>query len=339
MEPLKWFITVLCLIFLFLDIGIGQVPSGPTIAFTCHLGNGVDNLCLIDPNGDNFRPLFVGGKDPAWSPDGRFIYCMSKRDGNWDIYRISADGKNPVNLTEHPADDMYPEISPDGKQLVFYSKRPPSGLFLMDVEGRNVRHLTFGFLSSWAPDGRRIVFHKAWEPDLWVISVDGGNPMNVTGDGQANSDPAWSPDGRLIAYESWRDGDPINVAEIYVMEPNGEGKRRLTQAPGLDWSAAWSPDSQKIVFTSDRDGGSRLYLMNADGTRQKPLSPFGVRGFEPSWFDPAFSLPQRVMAKTKLPTLWGAIKSRAAVGGVQPPPPRRGRGWPETGLDRRPPVD
>jgi Tol biopolymer transport system component len=305
-------IAFLCIFALFVEHGHGGAPSQPKIAFTSQ-----GDIWLIAPDGKDLvnltqTPNFADA-EPVWSPDGRYIDFTSARDGNSEIYRMDADGKNPVNLTRHPAMDRWPSVSPDGKQLCFRSDREPFGLFVMDADGSNVRHLiNFGGRSSWSPDGKRIAFEgRATRKDIYVIDVDGKNLTNLTQDGVGNYAPAWSPDGNQIAYGSWRDwaaGEIANVEEIYVMNADGSAKRRLTRAPGLDDLPAWSPDGKQIVFRSDRDGGARLYIMNADGTRQRALTPLGMSGFEPSWFDPAFVPSRAVKPLGKMWTLWGLLK-------------------------------
>jgi Tol biopolymer transport system component len=92
---------------------------------------------------------------------------------------------------------------------------------------------------------------------------------------QEGSDPCWSPDGRRIAYTS-RGG-----SEIWLMNPDGSGKRRLVSAFDTVHRPAWSPNGLKLAFTIDRDG---LYVINLDGTARRRL----VRMRE--WFkDPAWS--------------------------------------------------
>ena len=76
--------------------------------------------------------------------------------------------------------------------------------------------------------------------------------------------PAWSPDGRKIAFG----GD----GEIYVMNADGRGLRRLTRNPASDGSPAWSPDGRRIAFGSERDGNLEVYVMNTDGSGQRNLT-------------------------------------------------------------------
>jgi len=91
-------------------------------------------------------------------------------------------------------------------------------------------------------------------------------------------DPAWSPDGKRIAYTALRDED----FEVYSVGVSGEGHQRLTDRPGPDTSPSWSPDGSRIAFISDRDGPRDLYVMAADGSRVGRLT-VGEGALEPSW--------------------------------------------------------
>ena len=93
-----------------------------------------------------------------------------------------------------------------------------------------------------------------------------------------DSYPRWSPDGRLIAFVSKRDGN----SEIYTMHPDGTAQTRITNDPGFDAYASWSPDSRYLVFThrAERAGMGSLYIMRADGTERRPI---GVVGRSPHW--------------------------------------------------------
>jgi len=83
-----------------------------------------------------------------------------------------------------------------------------------------------------------------------------------------NEYPAWSKDGKKVAYSSDRSGN----LDIWVMDDDGNNKRQLTTNPGTDERPAWSPDGKKIVFVSDRIGSINLWIMDSDGTNQKQLT-------------------------------------------------------------------
>ena len=87
------------------------------------------------------------------------------------------------------------------------------------------------------------------------------------------TDPMYSPDGMKLAFISTHDGDP----EIFVMNADGSGLKKLTDNTAVDAAPSWSPDGGKIVFTSDRSGSFELYRMNADGSQQHMI-PTAVEG-------------------------------------------------------------
>jgi len=108
--------------------------------------------------------------------------------------------------------------------------------------------------------------------------------------------PAWSPDGRRIAYEynPSPTGMPARNSDVYVMNANGGFPRRLTTTLGFDGDPTWSPDGKKIAFESTRSGNSDVWVMNADGSNPKNLTVRN-RGFDG---DPAWSPGGRKIAFT-----------------------------------------
>ena len=111
------------------------------------------------------------------------------------------------------------------------------------------------------------------DPAVFVVDADGGNELQLTSNGQISGHPAWSPDGKRIAFTSQRDDG------IFLMEPNGRDEERLTRFGGRD--PAWSPDGSLIVFTRHFDGSQQVFVVNADGTDQRQLTHEG--GADPAW--------------------------------------------------------
>ena len=91
--------------------------------------------------------------------------------------------------------------------------------------------------------------------------------------------PAWSPDGRRLAFYSERDGN----AEIYVMNADGTGVRRLTRTSADEGYPSWSPDGRTIAFDSDRDGNFDVFAMDADGGNVRPLTRHPSRDVSATW--------------------------------------------------------
>lgn len=223
----------------------------------------------------------------AQAPTKAKIAFTSTRDGNGEIYLMDVDGKNQVNLTQHPAEDFSSAWSPTGKQLAFVSNRDRErDIYLMDTDGRNVRKLSGGgfginYSPAWAPDGKKIAFEHvegAGVLAIYVANVDGSPPIRVTQNPVTlASAPAWSPDGKQLAFESWTGPR----AEIYIVNLETQQLRKLTPGP-LDRAPAWSPDGEKIAFTRHEGDGINLYVINSDGNNLVKL----IAGFEvgePAW--------------------------------------------------------
>ncbi|MBT3269042.1 hypothetical protein HN371_17980 [Candidatus Poribacteria bacterium] len=209
------------------------------------------------------------------------IAFLSQQAGAWDVMVMDPDGSSLVNLTDHPANDVGPAWSPDGREIAFASERDGgSNIYIMDADGANPHPITSASVvgePDWSPDGSKIVYTD-WSSGPGVITVmnsDGSNPDPLTDPGHDNGAPAWSPDGSEIAFMSWRDGiDP----EIYVMDADGSNETNLTHNGGIgEWWPAWSPDSSKLSFTSDRDGNLEVYVADI---ANKVLSNVDRRTFD-----------------------------------------------------------
>ena len=292
-------------------------------------------IYVMDADGVNPRRLTNNpAKDlaPSWSPDGKRIAFISERDGHPDrnpgwftseIYVMDADGSNQINLTNHPSDDGFLSWSPDGKRIAFESDRDAEGnphgidIYVMDADGGNQQRLTTNLTSdqypSWSPDGQRIVFSAQREghvenkfgitDEIYVMDADGGNQQRLTDNRNNDWDPAWSPDGKRIAFAADRKGDAEKL-DIYVMDADGGNQQQLTNNRGWDSSPSWSPDSRRIAFTSEREGNYDIYVMDADGGNLQNLTNDPHIDSHPAWLNTPFS----VSPTGKKFTIWGWLK-------------------------------
>ena len=278
---------------------------------------------------------------PAWSPDGKKITYMSFRGEpkpRGEIYVMNPDGTNPINLTQSPEiAEGVSSWSPDGKQIAYKSFGIfnangffQSDIWVMEADGENQRNLTNHIAGDWnpdwSPDGRRIAFisdrNSDWEFDIWggnsevyVMTPDGANLVNLTKHPAKDNNPDWSPDGKQIAFSTNRDGN----REVYVMTSDGANLMNLTNHPARDGGPAWSPDGLKIAFSTNRDGdwekkpndNWEVYMMNADGTNPINLTNHPAWDSAPAW-EPAPALS--VSPKGRLATLWGKVKRSNTYG-------------------------
>jgi TolB protein len=223
-------------------------------------------------------PLQTGllqGQEPELS--GRIVFT-SDRDGNFEIYAIDADGNVPVRLTNNPGNDLEPSWSPDGRKVAFSSFREENwDVYVMNADGSDLRRLTrdeaYDGTPVWSPDGESIAFTSGRDgkQEVYVMDADGRSQRSLTDNpDERDSYPSWSRDGKLLAYHSTpEEGVP---REVYVLAPQGNDKRRLTDNDARDWLPAWSPAGDAIAFWSTRDGSWELYLMSNAGSVPRKLT-------------------------------------------------------------------
>ncbi|NCC35076.1 MAG: hypothetical protein EOM24_24155, partial [Chloroflexia bacterium] len=212
---------------------------------------------------------------PVWSADGTLIAFASNRDGNYDLFITSADGKTRVNLTDHPGRDMAPVWSPDGTRIAFESFRDGNwDIFVVNLDGSGLVNLTANPARdgnpAWSPDGERLAFvsDRGGDFDLYVVDVGRLQaPQQLTADVYLDAYPAWSPSGEAIAFRSNRRGNK----DIYILDLATGQTRLFTFHQADDDQPSWSPDGTRIAFISNRSvadvsGDSYdLYIKNLEG--------------------------------------------------------------------------
>ena len=193
--------------------------------------------------------------------------------GAW-IYVAREDGTDARRLVRGGG----ASYSRDGSRLAFSRL---DRLYVARGDGSGEKQLAAagrGYGVKLSPDGTKIAFvshYRSGRFAVYVGTVDGTGvrPLLRAVRGEESDSPAWSPDGRLIAFASTRAGNP----EIYVARPDGTGLRRLTHTPGGhavlndDGMPSWSRDGAWIVFTSNRTRSGAIWVMRRDGSRQRKV--------------------------------------------------------------------
>lgn len=234
---------------------------------------------------------------PSLSPDGAQVAFAWKREDrqDFDIYVKMIGSDRALQLTNTPALDTAPAWSPDGREIAFfrssreggnaiYSISPLGGRerLLTEVEGRGLVYwwptpTLPGGQISWSPDGKWLAY-----PGIWLLSPATGGKRRVSSPAApwlSDSSPAFSPDGRTLAFVRSRVG---NVGDVYVVALSGSEPRRLTNSLRALYGLAWTSSGREIVFSSDSAGEPRLWRVPAAGGTPVRLDGVGEPASLPS---------------------------------------------------------
>jgi len=217
----------------------GFSPDGTKLAVSMQSDPGFASRVFLLPAAGGTDPTLLTPEAPSywhgWSPDGKTIAYVGKRDGEYDIYTRPITGGAEIRLTDSPGLNDGPDYSPDGRHIFFNSLRTGNmKIWRMDADGANPVQLTFekeyrDWFPHPSPDGRWLVFLSFGEgvPPaehgvlddvvLRLMPAGGGEPHVLArlygGQGTINV-PSWSPDGRHVAFISFRARSRANHADM-----------------------------------------------------------------------------------------------------------------------------
>ena len=208
----------------------------------------------------------------------------------------------------NPVTDAYPTVSPDGRRMVFQSRRLGRGaLFIADIEGSNLRV----FLDSgddpsgavWSPDGRHIAYSGTVDGDveIFVVDTDGRNRRRLTAVKADDSHPTWSPDGSRIFFSSNRHTPDMSLPfgqqwhDTFSMRIDGSDVRRHTDCRTVCTYPSVSPDGRRLAYRkvvrtpglrwdlSVMPANSEIFVSDLDGSAERNLTDHPAYDGWPTW--------------------------------------------------------
>ncbi len=321
-------------------------PDGHRIAFDASWA-GPRRIWIADNLGRNPQQVSFDSSEsvdqimPRWSPDGSNIVFQNKEWKKFDIKVVDIFSRKMIWVTNDRIQELNPVWSQAGKSIYFSSYRSGGlNIWRVPISGNGIpsgeaQQITTGagqdVQLTISTDGRKLAYSILRQnADIWKLPISfetgrfTGDPEEIIVTTREDSRGAWSPDGRMIAFNSDRTGE----MNIWLYSIDNGSVHQLTKGPGGDFQPNWSPDGKQLAFFSVRSGNSdiwlvevetgelkqltenssleinpffssdgmfiayqsdqggrkELWVMNADGTNQRQLTNAGISGHFMRWF-------------------------------------------------------
>ncbi len=260
-------------------------PDAKRIAFEVS-DYGAVSVWSTATDGSDAKRIFQGGEQPIYSPDGSYVYLLSRYSAELSRIRISPSGDQigePTRVFQTGVGTLLggTTISADGKRILYSADRLVSNLwtipllpsgdpghapatFIADTSSRNS-------LPSFSPDGQKIALTKwrATGTDIWVAGADGKNLTQVINNPGADSQPNWLPKGDKLAFLSDRDSKYLRLWTVSLI--TGKQELLLDLGDGVEY-ARLSPDGTQVAYNYIQNGIMNLWVAHVSDGQRKQLT-------------------------------------------------------------------
>jgi Tol biopolymer transport system component/DNA-binding winged helix-turn-helix (wHTH) protein len=224
----------------------------------------------------NTEGLDEGFYGLSWTPSGELVYA-SEASGNLDLWVVGADGVATRQLTVDPEHDSTPSVSPDGRSIVFISRRGGGNphVWRMDSDGRNAKQLTnhkSEGTPSFTPDGQWVVYAVSGD-GIWKVRATGGVPVPIAR--RYFHTPSISPDGsRIVCF--YRDPKSSSPDQLAIIAMTGGALSQTLPIPERlsGPTIRWSEDGRSLVYIATHGRVSNLWTLPLDDSEPRQLTDF-----------------------------------------------------------------
>lgn len=274
------------------NVGSPQIsPAGKWVAYTVRetdikKDKGETRLWMVSMAGGDPIPMTAKGSSassPRWSPDGKYLSFLSSRNnGKTQVWTLDRRGGEAQQITKIKQGVSGYEWSPDGKKLLLILRDPkPEDLEKDEKKKKKPKPWVIDRLQFKRDN---IGYLERYRNHLYVFTPGDSVPVQITSGDYDDSSPAWSPDGKLIAFVSNRTKEPDSNSnsDIWIVSASSPDKGKtllqVTKNPGSDSSPAWSPDGKTIAYVTVTEPDKMWYATNnlaivsSDGGNTKILA-------------------------------------------------------------------
>lgn len=205
-------------------------------------------------------------------------------NSNDDICIMNPDGSGYTQLTNNPATDFYPSLTPDGQYIIFSSRRDDRfEVYRMQLDGSDQTRLTTGVGGAYAPVANLsgdVIFANDIGPyqSIWRVPLSGGKATSYIDLRTDTIDPTWSADGEIITFASSLSGE----RQVYWMDPDSTSPTMVTNRSDMGGRHSLSPDGSTFVFYAGTNYDRNIYTVNKNGSNLSKLTN-GGDNLGPCW--------------------------------------------------------